>query len=229
MRAIIFKPLAYATTAIFVAVIVYVVAAIANAVLPIAGRDQAAILESVPFYVCADAVHADFVMPLHDVNAGWENIFSEVATSDKRASAYISIGWGDLVFFTDIPSWGDVRPQHVASLFTGQNPVALRVLAVREPIQSDGCIVLQIDEVGKQALIGYIKQSVVSSGHGLRKFVSPYEAYYATTGRYGPLHTCNQWIADGLGAAGLSHAWFAPFSFGVTWPLGHKPSWLQPQ
>jgi Protein of unknown function (DUF2459) len=76
---------------------------------------------------------------------------------------------------------------------------------------------LTLDHAGKQALVQYIAQSRLDGEIGLQ--ISAFEAYYPAKGHYGAFHTCNQWIANGLAAAGLPHAWFSPFGFGVTWPL----------
>ncbi|KGM30622.1 DUF2459 domain-containing protein, partial [Inquilinus limosus] len=46
-----------------------------------------------------------------------------------------------------------------------------------------------------------------------------YEAFYAAHGTYRPWRTCNVWTADALRAAGAPTALWAPFSFGVMWPL----------
>jgi uncharacterized protein (TIGR02117 family) len=198
---------------------IYNLVAVACALFPISGRVQMAAPESAPLYVCADAVHSDFVVPLHDAGANWSSLFGDVASADKPANAYLSIGWGDLVFFTEIPDWGELRPRHVLSAITGGSPVALRVFAVREPKNMARCIRVNLDATGKAALVHYIKASLTKPDIRIAKVISPYEAYYAAEGRYSPFHTCNQWISNGLATAGLPHARFAPFSFGVTWPL----------
>jgi uncharacterized protein (TIGR02117 family) len=200
-------------------VAVYAAAAMMSAVFPVPGRLQQPAPSARPIYVCADAIHADFVLPLHDELADWSSVFGEIAGADKPSGAYLSVGWGDLVFFTEVPTWGDVRPRHVLSGLAGQNPVTLRVVVVKQPGQNASCTRLQIDGAGQRALFNFIKESLASRGNPATKMPSVFEGYYEAKGRYGIFHTCNQWMADGLGAAGLPHAWFAPFSFGVMMPL----------
>jgi uncharacterized protein (TIGR02117 family) len=202
----------------------YVGAALLSATFLVLGRTQVATIIA-PIFVCADDVHADFVFPALDADSNWQGTFPTVATPDLPPDAYLTIGWGDLVFFTEIPNWGDVRPQHVIAAFAGTNPVALRVVATRQPQKSERCFELTLDRAGRQALADYVKASAAT---GEIRQSSKYEIFVPAKGRYGPFHTCNQWIANGLAAAGAPHAWFSPFSFGVTWPLKQSRAFSPP-
>ena len=197
----------------------YLLCALASALVPLGGRPQSAQAERAPVYLCADAVHADLVLPFREAANDLSRMFPEVVFGDGARRDYLSIGWGDLVFFTEVPNWDDVTSGHVASLFTGRNPVALRVVAVDEPTGIPGCRPLALDDAARRALTGYIGESLDNPTSAAVRVVSPEMAFYLAKGRYSPFHTCNQWIADGLGRAGLPHARFSPFTFGVTWPL----------
>jgi uncharacterized protein (TIGR02117 family) len=202
--------------------VAYLLVAVAFALFPAPGRAQNAAKSDPPIYVCASLAHADLVLPLDDPLADWRRHFKEVAVPGLPGDTHLAFGWGDLRFFRETPTCGDVRLSTAAMAIAGSNPPALRVLAINQPADDPGCIALRLDAEGRAALIRHILGTLARDGAGTPQWQaggSRYEAYYLAKGRYGPAYTCNDWASDALAAAGLPHASFAPFSFGVMWPL----------
>lgn len=193
----------------------YLIAALGFALWPVSGRAQQADSEPV-VYVCTSPAHADIVLPSRDPLIDWSALFPAVARPDLPAEAYLAFGWGDLRFFREVPSWADVRPAIALGALSGLNDAALRVIAVSPPANDPECVPLTVDRAGRQALIDHIRATVADATPAAQDRL---EAYYLAKGRYSPLRTCNQWVSEGLAAAGLPHARFAPFSFSITWPL----------
>lgn len=203
------------------AIALFTLAALAFALLPVAGRAQQAEGEP-PLYLCASLAHTDIVMPSRDGLVDWAGLFPAVVPADLPAGAYLAFGWGDLVFFRETPNWGDAKVSTALAALAGLHETALRVIAVNPPRGNADCQPLVVDRQGRQALIAHIRASLAPDGTGaaqLRASGTGLEAYYLAKGRYGPFNTCNQWAAEALAAAGLPHARFAPFSFSITWPL----------
>lgn len=199
-------------------IILYLIAALGFALLPVSGRPQQA--DSEPYvYVCTSLAHADIVLPSRDPLIDWSVLFPTVARPDLPAGAYLAFGWGDLRFFREVPSWADVRPAIALGALAGLNDTALRVIAVSPPADDPECVRLTVDRAGRQALIDHVRATVSDTTPAAQDRLV---AYYIAKGRYSPLRTCNQWVAEGLAAAGLPYARFAPFSFSITWPL-EKP------
>ncbi len=198
-------------------IVFYAVSALICAILPV-GRKNFSSGESRQVYICADAVHSDVVLPLHDDSVNWKKYFGDLVDPTLPADAYLEIGWGDQVFFTQYQTWTDVRIKGVFAALTGQNPTALRVLLMNEPKNDTSCVSLLM---GREARIKLAQYVAANLKHPAVPTVvkSRYEAYFETQGTYGPFSTCNQWTSTGLGVAGESHALFSPFSFGVMWPL----------
>lgn len=196
-------------------IVLYLIVALAFALLPASGRPQQAEGEPV-VYVCTSLAHADIVLPSRDPLVDWGALFPTVARPDLPAEAYLAFGWGDLRFFRETPSWADFRPAIALGALAGLNETALRVVAVNPPADDPECLKLAVDRAGRQALIDHIRVTVSDTAPEVQDRL---EAYYIAKGRYSPLRTCNQWVAEGLAAAGLSYARFAPFSFSITWPL----------
>lgn len=200
----------------------YLIAALGFALLPAAGRPQQAEGEPV-VYVCASLAHADIMMPSRDPLIDWRTLFPTVVPPALPADAYLAVGWGDLRFFRETETWADVKLTTALSALAGLNDTALRVMAVNPPAADPECRPLRIDRAGRQALIEHIRASLADEAQHLPAAQTGLEAYYLARGRYSPLRTSNQWVADALAAAGLPYARFAPFSFSVTWPLNSKP------
>ncbi|CAM5773359.1 hypothetical protein LMIY3S_04152 [Labrys miyagiensis] len=199
----------------------FILVAFAFALLPARGRGQSAEGEP-PLYLCASLAHADIVMPGSDPLVDWGRLFPEVVTPSLPPQAYLAFGWGDLTFFRETPSWGDLKVSTAISALAGQHETALRIVAVNPPKDRPDCLTLRVDRAGRRALIAHIEATLrldAADRPQWRPGGAGLEAYYLAKGRYSPLRTCNQWAAEGLAAAGLPHALFAPFSFSVTWPL----------
>lgn len=203
--------------------VAYGAAAFGFALLPAAGRPQQASSEPV-IYVCTTLAHADILMPRRDPLIDWGALFPAVTPSGLRDDAYLAFGWGDLRFFRETPTWADVKFSTALGALLGLHETAVRVIAVMPPTSDPDCRPLVVDRPGRQVLIGHILTTLVSDEPRQEPVAQTgLEAYYLAKGRYSPLHTCNQWVADGLAAAGLPHARFAPFSFCIMWPLGAAP------
>ncbi|WP_413991534.1 DUF2459 domain-containing protein [Labrys okinawensis] len=207
--------------ALVLAFLAYALAALASALLPLPGRVQQADGEP-PVYLCASLAHTDIAMPGRDPLADWGSLLPAVASPGLPPQAYLAFGWGDLRFFRETPTWGDVRISTALGALAGQHDTALRVVAINPPEHDPSCLRLRIDRAGRQALIDHIKATLLLDAAGqphLQPDGTQFQAYYLAKGRYSALRTCNQWAAEALGAAGLPHAFFAPFSFSVTWPV----------
>jgi uncharacterized protein (TIGR02117 family) len=203
------------------ALLLFILVAMGFALLPAGGRPQQAGSEPV-LYLCASLAHSDIVMPSRDRLVDWGALFPAVVPPGLPDGAYLAFGWGDLVFFQETPSWADARLSTSLAALAGLHETALRVVAVNPPLANPDCRPLTVDERGRLALIAHIRASLALDASGRpqqRPGGTGLEGYYLATGRYGPLRTCNQWTAEALEAAGLPHARFAPFSFGITWPL----------
>jgi uncharacterized protein (TIGR02117 family) len=201
--------------------ILYFATALGFALFPASGRAQQAGGEPV-VYVCTTLAHADIIMPSQDPLVDWSAVFPAASPRDLPAHAYLAFGWGDLRFFRETPSWADVSFSTALGALAGFNDTALRVMAVNPPTDDPDCRPLVIDRAGRQAVIAHILKTLVPEASGRpqrRPGGAAFEAYYLANGRYGPLRTCNQWMAEALAAAGLPYARFAPFSFSITWPL----------
>ena len=206
--------------ALILLIVSYFVAALGFALFPAAGRPQQADGEPV-VYVCASLAHADIIMPSQDPLIDWSSLLAATPPG-LPPEAYLAFGWGDLRFFLETPRWADVRLPIALGALAGLHDTAIRVVAVNQPAGDPYCQSLRVDRAGRQALIDHIRASLANEARPQPVAQSGFETYYLAKGRYGPLRTCNQWVAEALAVAGLPHARFAPFSFSIMWPLMEK-------
>src|SRR5260370_14681071 len=134
---------------VIAAALIYGLAALACALLPLSGRTQALVADDPVLYVCASLTHTDIVIPLSDDIGDWRSAFFSVA-GDIPDEAYIAVGWGDLGFYRETPRWRDLRAGTALRAFAGVGPATLHVLAVNAPGAASGWII--VDRPGRQAL-----------------------------------------------------------------------------
>jgi uncharacterized protein (TIGR02117 family) len=219
---LIWRILRNAVFVVLVCVFTYGVAAMILALLPLSGRQQVLNGTEPPVFVCANSAHSDLVLPLTDPLVEWQQVFDLTKIKKDHPDAYLAIGWGDLVFFQETPTWGDLTFSNAISALAGVHATTVRVIVQRVPHNDPECAKLAVDADARRALIDHVLSTLDQSvGTPLPQLAggTKYEQYYSAKGRYGPFQTCNQWVADGLAKAQLPHAILAPFSFSVTWPL----------
>lgn len=204
--------------------VLYIAVATALALLPLGGRAQQVAAGDPPAYVCATLTHSDIVLPARDDLADWTAVFPDAAPVAFVPNLHVAFGWGDLTFYRETPSWAELRVRTAMAALFGGGPSALHVAYVMDPAGAPGCKRLALDQAGRQALVDAIRGTAALGPDGRGVLAAPagtgtHEAFYAAHGTYRPWRTCNVWTAEALRAAGAPTALWAPFSFGVMWPL----------
>jgi uncharacterized protein (TIGR02117 family) len=203
----------------------YLAVAVVSALLPLGGRVQQTAASDPPAHVCATLTHTDIVLPARDGLIDWTAVFPDGVPVGFVPNLHVAFGWGDLTFYRETPSWADLRFSTAMAALFGGGPSALHVAYVLDPAGVPGCVRLALDRAGREALIETIRGTAALGPDGRGVLAAPpgtgtYEAFYAASGTYRPWRTCNVWTAEALRAAGAPTALWAPFSFGVMWPLG---------
>jgi hypothetical protein len=90
------------------------------------------------------------------------------------------------------------------------------------PTKARSCVEIALDHAAREALARFVVKTAITDVAGRAHLIEsprPGEGFYAANGRYSPWRTCNVWASEALADAGLPVARWAPFSFGVMWPL----------
>jgi uncharacterized protein (TIGR02117 family) len=204
----------------------YGVAVALFALLP-ANADRVAPTEGVRIYVVSNGVHTDLLLPRAAAGVNWRE---EFPASDFRAAAedaaYLGFGWGDREFYLATPSWSDVSARLVWRALIGAGPAVMKVGNYHEPAPGDRVATELLTEAEYQRLAGYVRRSLARGVDG-RPLIYPnsgygdHDVFYAATGRYSAIRTCNDWLAAGLLEAGVTTPRWSPFAEPVLW-------WLSP-
>jgi uncharacterized protein (TIGR02117 family) len=197
----------------------YAIAAWISAMLPLSGaRHAESDVARFPIYLCADAIHTDFAIPMTATGTGGLDSVGAALPQGLPADTFVRLGWGDYDFFRKITTLDEFDPGVATGALLGLHRTAVRVMPISARDVETTCTAISLSAAGEAALLTHIADTLAPATPPL--LPGRYgELYLPAHGRYSPFNTCNQWTANALGKAGLAHAAFAPFTFGVTWPL----------
>jgi uncharacterized protein (TIGR02117 family) len=161
-----------------------------------------------PIYISGDGMHTNIWIPVRSPVFDWNQHLGRVGKQPLNTHRYLQFGWGDRRFYMETPSWSEVRPtQALRALFAPANASALLVKGhsalPASPPETLRCINLSPEDY--LALMTFLQASFERDSQGnLQRLGSGQDgdsSFYAATGHYSILRTCNSWTADGLRAA----------------------------
>jgi uncharacterized protein (TIGR02117 family) len=162
-------------------------------------------------YVSGDAMHTNLFVPVRNEAFDWSQHL-DLATLGKRAPAtyrYLQFGWGDRVFYVETASWDKISLSSALRSLLLQNPAALFVKGHTAVPQYPGetlkCV--SLNQANYLKLMDFLEASFQTNSQGQERISSGQDgdsSFYAATGRYSMLKTCNSWTADGLRSAGVN-------------------------
>ncbi len=164
-----------------------------------------------PIYVVGDGMHTNFWIPVRSPIFDWTQQVREVGKQPLSAYRYLQFGWGDRIFYMETPSWSEVRPTNaLRALFAPHNAAALLLKGYDRPPQSGPETVrcLNLSPADYLALMAFLQASLQRDAQGkplrLGSGQDGDSSFYAATGQYSILRTCNSWTADGLRRANVN-------------------------
>jgi len=161
---------------------------------------RAAGTNAITIHVLGHGWHTGIVVRAADVTAG---VWPEAA--DFPDATFLEVGWGDRAFYqAREPTLGMVLRASFGSASV------LHVVGVEGPPERffSGAEIVDValSRAGLDALIRFIAGSVARGAHARAPALGAgrygRSAFYAATGTYSLLNTCNTWIGEALEAAG---------------------------
>ena len=139
---------------------------------------------------------------------------------DHPNAKWLVIGWGARDFYTSTGTYLDIRPRAVWRALTGDAAVMRVDLA--GPLPDDlptRSVQLSLSEY--DALLVSIESGFARTQAGEPQLLqaqgfSDSDQFYAATGQFHLLETCNAWIGRKLRAAGLPFGWWTPTKYAVS-------------
>lgn len=161
----------------------------------------------------SNGVHTGLVLPKVAAGVDLRELLPGGDLADPRYAAFdhVAIGWGERAFYLETATWADVRPLTILRAATGSDRTVLHVEHVRMPAPSEDtrAVVLRPEEYHR--LVAFVRASFAPAPRWHRTGYGANDAFYAATGRYDAVRTCNAWTGDALAAAGVRVGAWTPF------------------
>lgn len=208
---------------LMLACLAYLVAAGLGTLIPLAGEGKRQ--AGIEIFVSSNGVHADLCLPLRQSNLDWTQHFAIAEDFPGMDLEYLCFGWGDLDFFVNTPTWADLSLGTALHSALWPSRAAMHVTPwTHAPAITTRCRSLLLNEDQYQRLCQHILDHLPLNEQGRARKIAPGygagDAFYEASGRYHLFRTCNEWTSEGLAAAGIQTALWAPFAQSV---LVHVP------
>lgn len=169
--------------------------------------------DGVRIVIESNGVHTDVVLPKLAAGVDLSDLVPAADLADPHYAGYdhIAVGWGERTFYLETPTWADVRPLTVLQAAIGSDRTVLHVEHLPLPAADadSRAVVLRPDEYRR--LAAFVRASFAPGARWHRPGYGKSDAFYAATGRYSAVHTCNAWTGDALAAAGVRIGVWTPF------------------
>ncbi|GGP26622.1 TIGR02117 family protein [Silvimonas amylolytica] len=181
-------------------------------------------------YLETNGVHTDLLLPAQNRQVDWTRRFAPTQTRSGLApvaTSAISIGWGDREFYLNTPNWADLNATTALYALSGLDTTLLHVSWGAMPAStSPQRVALRLSPQNYLRLAAFIEQSIRRNDQGNAiwlpgKGYGGADAFYEATGHYSVIQTCNEWVRQGLDAAGVRVPWWSPFDKALFWQLQH--------
>lgn len=183
---------------------------------------------SIEIYLVQGGPHVDVWVPVSNDVVRWDEfLWGEVPL---RSNGYVSFGWGDRAFYTQVPEWKDLTAAVAVRGALWPTPTAMRVTSWSgRPISSPRVHLLRVSKEGYGELCSHIRDSFAVDASGrIRPIdfggygVGLADRFFEGAGRYHLFSTCNSWTNEAVARAGKRAATRAFFARGVVHQLPHN-------
>lgn len=211
----------WAAGAVAGAVALFLLAAFVLSSVPVQRSFAQGPQEQVEIFVTSNGVHTDIVVPVATTYIDWrEKVpLHHFALADSSYS-YLAFGWGDRRFYMETPSWRDLTPGIAVRAALWPTPAAMHVAYISSrllPTQHQQPVLLSQEQY--RELVRYIDGSFQKENGSYRHIsgsgYTGQDTFYEAHGRFYILKNCNNWVNQGLKAAGVETALWAPLPFAV--------------
>lgn len=163
----------------------------------------------------SNPIHTDIAIPVDDaVRAQFGFLSAARIPTDLPQVRYVIFGWGGRAFYTETPTWSDLKVLPTFKGLTLDRSVMHVEIAGDIDRQDPSVTVVNVTEGGLAALADAVRNSFADSigGPTLLAGLSygKYDAFFEAEGYFNALFGCNTWTAAMLRQAGISTGWWEP-------------------
>lgn len=171
-------------------------------------------------------IHTDIALPV-DAELLERFAFLREASLDidNPGVRYLIFGWGGRAFYTQTPTWADLKPLPVLKSLTLDRSVMHIALAGEISPTDDHVAALDLSDQGYRDMVEFILGSFAQvEGQKvplMGQSYGQYDVFFEANGTFNVLLGCNTWTAAALRQAGMRTGWWTPLP-----PLLSASLWL---
>lgn len=171
-------------------------------------------------------IHTDIALPVDAELLERFAFLREASLAiDEPGVRYLVFGWGGRAFYTQTPTWADLKPLPVLKSLTLDRSVMHIALAGEISLTDDHVAALDVSEQRYRDMVDFILGSFAEV-EGKRmpligQSYGQYDVFFEANGYFNVLLGCNTWTAAALRQAGLRTGWWTPLP-----PLLSASLWL---
>lgn len=205
--------------------LLYLLAAFIGFIIPVnsGGETGETAEESTRIFLVSNGIHVDIAVPYQSSQMDWTGIVEYDHPRVPQPNArYLSIGWGDLGFYTTTPEWEDLTFDTAFTALFEKSPAALHVTFHRFLEENEHAIAVDLSKEQYKKLVQYLLNTFKPGEDGEIKPIpglhyDSNDAFYPAKGTFTLFRTCNTWTNNGLKYAGLEASLWTPFEEGIFW------------
>lgn len=205
------------------AALAYVAVAAFSVIMPTLAERVGADERTKTVWIISNGVHTDIVLKAADLPRDWRKLLPRhFFSADIPAPSHLGFGWGARALYLEAPTWAHLTFATAIRAMSWDRTFNHVALYARLPdAEHRRALALTPDQTSR--LWAYIQSRFAIDPEGHGEFAAfgyrGNDAFFAATGHYSPLITCNQWTSAALRAAGQQVATWAPFAQSILWSL----------
>ncbi len=165
--------------------------------------------------ILSNPIHTDIALPVtSEVLDRFAFLREGSLEIDYPGVRYLVFGWGGRAFYTETPTWADLKPLPLFKGVTLDQSVMHVALAGEIPLADAGVMALDLSDADYEKLLGFILGSFARpQGKPVPLLGQSYgrdDAFFEAVGYFNALLGCNTWTAAALRHAGLRTGWWTP-------------------
>lgn len=165
-------------------------------------------------------IHTDLLVPLTPaVKTRLAFAIPDGVPLDAPGAEWLLVGWGAREFYTTAGTFADVTIGATIQAITGDSAV-LRLDAIGRIHDFTDIPLIEADAVQFAALLDVLAASFAASAEGApvpldHPGFTASDRFYPANGHFNILNTCNVWVGDLLGAAGIPFGNWTPTPYAM--------------
>ena len=175
--------------------------------------------------ILSNPIHTDIALPADpDVLQAFDFVSETGLELDYPGVYWIVFGWGGRSFYTETPTWGDLKPKPVFNALTWDASVMHVRRAGDIPADRLDVRAVELDEDEFARLRADIRDSFKAGAGGkpeevVRAAYDAHDIFFPAVGGFNAFMGCNTWTARMLRRAGLRTGFWTPLPVTLNWSL----------